>query len=301
MKIIVQGLGKMGMQITRKLIEDQHQVIVLNRSQQPVVTASQFGAIPATDKQNAISHFNSDQVIVWIMLPAEIISDQVDQWLKILPKNSIIIDGGNSDYRNTQKLSSYIEKNNQQMIDIGTSGGIHGYKNGFSMMIGSNNIQNFTIIEPILQSLAKPAGAYNYFGQAGSGHFVKMTHNAIEYGMMESLAEGYNFLKNGPYKNIDLAKVADVWQHHSVVTSWLNELCRDIFTINPELTDIDGFVQESGEARWTLESAKNINLEMPAIAAAFDIRLQSQKGQTSFATKLLAAMRNSFGGHQLNK
>ncbi len=301
MKIIVQGLGKMGSQIAHKLTEDQHQVIVVNRSPEPVEKAKQFGAIPATNKQNAISYFNSEQVIIWLMLPADIIKSQVDEWLKILPKNSLIIDGGNSDFRNTQKLATYIENNNNTMIDIGTSGGIYGYKNGFSMMVGSNNFNNFKLIKPILISLTKPAGAYNYFGKAGSGHFVKMTHNAIEYGMMESLAEGYNFLKNGPYQEIDLAKVADVWQHHSVITSWLNELCYDILKTNPELNNIEGYVSESGEARWTLEAAKDTNISMPAISAAFNVRLNSQKGQINFATKLLAAMRNSFGGHKLNK
>jgi 6-phosphogluconate dehydrogenase len=128
-----------------------------------------------------------------------------------------------------------------------------------------------------------------------------MTHNAIEYGMMESLAEGYHMLKEGPYKNLDLASAGEVWQHHSVITSWLNELTRDALRENPELEGIEGFVAESGEARWTLETAKGLNLPMPSIQAAFDVRLASQKGETNFATKLLSAMRNKFGGHQLNK
>jgi 6-phosphogluconate dehydrogenase len=187
-----------------------------------------------------------------------------------------------------------------QFVDVGTSGGVWGYQNGFSMMCGSDSPEAFAVVEPALKTLALPEGAYHYFGPSGSGHFVKMTHNAIEYGMMQSLAEGYRMLKEGPYDNLDLAAAGDVWQHHSVVTSWLNELTRDALRENPELTGIDGFVHESGEARWTLETAHELNIPMPSIQAAFDVRLASQKGETNFATKLLAAMRNKFGGHELN-
>jgi 6-phosphogluconate dehydrogenase len=128
-----------------------------------------------------------------------------------------------------------------------------------------------------------------------------MTHNAIEYGMMESLAEGYRLLKEGPYKNLDLGSAGEVWQHRSVITSWLNELTRDALKENPELVGVDGFVAESGEARWALEVAKSLNIETPAIQAAFDVRVESQKGKINFATKLLAAMRNAFGGHKINQ
>jgi 6-phosphogluconate dehydrogenase len=128
-----------------------------------------------------------------------------------------------------------------------------------------------------------------------------MTHNAIEYGMMQSLAEGYHLLKNGPFQNLDLGEAGEVWQHHSVITSWLNELCRDILKENPELQGISGFVAESGEARWALEVAKEYNIETPSISGSFQVRLDSQKGKTNFATKLLAAMRNAFGGHKINK
>jgi len=166
-------------------------------------------------------------------------------------------------------------------------------------MIGGDE-SAFKAIEPIFQSLAKPEGAYKRFGESGAGQFVKMVHNAIEYGMMESLAEGYRMLKEGPYSDLVLHDAGEVWQHHSVVTSWLNELCRDALKESPELEENDGVVAESGEARWTLELAKQTNLAMPAIQAAFDVRIASQKGETNFSTKLLAAMRNKFGGHAIN-
>jgi 6-phosphogluconate dehydrogenase len=232
-------------------------------------------------------------------LPAEVVDSELEKWLELAPAGSIFIDGGNSDFRLTQKRAETVASKGSTLLDVGTSGGVWGYKNGFSMMAGGDD-SAFKTIEEILKTLAAPNGAYQYFEGPGSGHFVKMVHNAIEYGMMESLAEGYRILKEGPYKNIDLAAAGEVWQHGSVVTSWLNELSQSALAENADLTGIDGIVSESGEARWTLEVAKQLNKEMPSIQAAFDVRLASQKGEVNFATKLLAAMRNKFGGHEIN-
>ena len=167
------------------------------------------------------------------------------------------------------------------------------------MMIGGEEAA-FNAVEPVFQTLAQPEGAYFRFGDSGAGQYVKMVHNAVEYGMMESLVEGYRLLKEGPYQNIDLGAAGDVWQHHSVVTSWLNELCRDVLRENPELTGNDGVVAESGEARWALETAQALGVLLAAIQASFDVRLESQNGTTNFSTKLLAALRNKFGGHAVN-
>jgi 6-phosphogluconate dehydrogenase len=302
MKIAVQGLGRMGMQIVRKLAEsDEHIAIAHNRSKDKIDTAVGYGAVSAYEKSDVITAFGEDKVVLWLMLPADIVDDEVDEWLAIVPKGSILVDGGNSDYRLTRKLAAKVEAAGCLLVDVGTSGGVWGYDNGFSMMSGANDKAAFDCLEPALKTLAAPEGAYHYFGPAGSGHFVKMTHNAIEYGIMESLAEGYRVLKEGPYKDLDLGAAGEVWQHHSVVTSWLNELSRDALIENPELDGIDGFVAESGEARWTLETAHELGIPMQSIQAAFDVRLASQKGETNFATKLLAAMRNKFGGHELNK
>jgi 6-phosphogluconate dehydrogenase len=301
MKIAVQGLGKMGLQIARKLAEGGHGVIAHNRSQEPVDEAVSYGAVAAATKQDVMRAFGKEQAVIWIMLPAAIVDAQVDEWLGLLPAGSVIVDGGNSDFRRTQQLNEKVAAKGFSLVDVGTSGGVWGYQNGFSMMVGSSNADAVRMLEPALQTLAAPGGAYHHFGPSGSGHFVKMVHNAVEYGMMESLAEGYRVLKEGPYKDLDLAAAGDVWQHHSVVTSWLNELTRDALRENPTLQGIDGFVAESGEARWTLEVAEKLGLPLPAIRAAFDVRLQSQQGKTSFATQLLAAMRNKFGGHSLNK
>ena len=301
MTIAVHGLGRMGMQIARKLAEADHKVIAHNRSSEPMQEAASYGAIIAETKSAVLTNFAGEHVVIWVMLPAEIVDAEIAEWLKIVPKGSIIIDGGNSDFRSTQKLNAVVKAKGSHLIDIGTSGGVWGYQNGFSMMVGSDSNEAITAIVPVLSTLSAPEGAYHHFGPSGSGHFVKMTHNAIEYGMMESLAEGYRVLKEGPYKDLDLAAAGDVWQHHSVVTSWLNELSQKALQENPNLDGIDGYVAESGEARWTLETAKALGIDLPSIQAAFDVRLASQTGQVNFATKLLAAMRNKFGGHELNK
>lgn len=300
MKIVISGLGRMGGQIARKLHEDGHTVIANNRSRGPIDEMAGQGMIPAYTKEEAILKFGGERAVIWLMVPAEVVDSELAAWLKLVPKNSIIIDGGNSDFRLTKKRAELVAENGSALIDVGTSGGVWGYQNGFSMMVGGDEA-SFKTIEPILASLSAPSGAYHFFGASGSGHFVKMTHNAIEYGIMESLAEGYHLLKSGPYPDLDLAAAGEVWQHHSVITSWLNELSRDALRDNPELKGIDGYVAESGEARWALEAAKEKQIETPAIQAAFDVRLRSQQGQVNFATKLLAAMRNAFGGHNLNK
>jgi 6-phosphogluconate dehydrogenase len=289
MKIAIQGLGRMGMQIARKLAESgEHTVIAHNRSHEPIDEVAAFGAIKAYEKADVIREFGGDQVVIWIMLPDNIVDAQIDEWLTLIPKGSILIDGGNSDFRVTKQQNERV------------SGGVWGYQNGFPLMCGGDSEQAFAVLEPALKTLVKPGGMYNHFGPSGAGHFVKMVHNAIEYGMMQSLAEGFRMLHDGPYKHIDLAEAADLWQHHSVITSWLTELSRDAFRENPELDGISGYVAESGEARWTLDLAKEMGIALPSIQAAFDVRLASQKGEVNFATKVVAAQRNKFGGHNLN-
>ena len=300
MTIAIIGLGKMGEQIARKLHENNFTVIANNRSTQVIDDMKSLGMTGAYSKEEVIQAFGNDKIILWLMIPSDTVDQELDIWLSLLPKNSIIIDGGNSDFRLTKKRAEKIKEAGMIMIDVGTSGGIWGYKNGFAMMAGGNK-ETFLEIEPVLKTLSLPEGAYNHFGENGAGHYVKMIHNAIEYGMMQSLAEGYRMLKEGPYKNINLGDAGEVWQHHSVITSWLNELCRDSLKSNPELEGIEGFVAESGEARWALEVAQELNIPTPAISGAFEVRLNSQKGEVNFATKLLAAMRNAFGGHKINK
>lgn len=300
MKIAIYGLGRMGSQIARKLYEGGHDVIASNRSIGPVDEMKAIGMKGVNSREEVVSSFNDEQVVVWIMVPSDVVDSEIETWLKLIPKGSILIDGGNSKWSDSKRREKIVKDSGSSFIDIGTSGGIWGYKNGFSMMIGGDS-KSFEIIKSALETLKTPNGMYEYFGESGSGHYVKMVHNAIEYGMMESLGEGYRLLKEGPYKDLDLYKASDVWQHRSVITSWLNELTRDIIKDNPNQEGVEGVVAESGEARWALEVAKEFGIETEAIKASFDVRLESQKGKTNFATKIVASMRNAFGGHKINE
>ena len=299
MKIAIQGLGRMGMQISKKLSEGGHEVIALDLVADNVNQAVTLGAKPANNKQEVVELFGADKVIIWLMLPAQLVNEQVDEWLAILPNDSIIIDGGNSDFRNTKGLNSKVSLSGKHLIDIGVSGGVWGYKNGFPLMCGSDSTSAYETIKPVLETLVNPEGAYYLFGASGAGHYVKMVHNAIEYGMMESLGEVFQMLHDGPYQ-VNLAEAAKLWQRHSVITSWLNDLTYQVLAENPELHGVSGYVTESGEARWALEIANQTGIKLPVIKAAYDVRIASQKGETNFATKIVAAQRNKFGNHNLN-
>jgi 6-phosphogluconate dehydrogenase len=302
MTIAIHGLGRMGMQIARKLAEGGHRTIAHNRSPEPIQEAAGHGAIPAFTKEDVLAAFGDETPVIWLMLPADVTESHLSEWLELLPAGSTIIDGGNSDFRRSREHAALVNAKSIHFVDIGTSGGVWGLQRGFCMMAGGDQAA-YQAVVPMLDTLAAPSGDHAFFGPAGNGHYVKMVHNAIEYGMMQSLAEGYRMLREGDYPETDLARAGDVWQHSSVITSWLNELTRDALRENPTLEGIDGLVAENGEARWTLEVAKEKGIAMPAIQSALDVRVASQAADgtgRNFSTKLLAAMRNKFGGHNLN-
>jgi 6-phosphogluconate dehydrogenase len=291
------GLGKMGLPMVLRLQKSGHHVIVIDHHQENIDKAVAVGADSAEDEQELMGKLG-EPAIVWLMIQSKYVDAQLDVLLPLLPNGSIIVDGGNSDYRLTKERAKRITDAGMAMVDVGTSGGVLGAENGYCMMIGGDEKAAKTI-EPLIVAMAQEGG-HQYFGPSGAGHFVKMVHNAIEYGMMESYAEGYRIIKEADYPGLDLGALGSVWQHGSIITSSLNELCADALTKNPELDGIDGYVAENGEARWTLEIAKQKEIETPAIQASLDVRVASQNGKVSFATKLLAAMRNGFGGHPLN-
>jgi 6-phosphogluconate dehydrogenase len=240
-----------------------------------------------------------DHPVVWLMIPSQYVDSEIKAFLSLLPKGSIIVDGGNSDYRKTlQRYGRCLEKG-VELVDVGTSGGLLGRKNGFSMMVGGTR-QATTHIEPLVKALAQAQG-YRHFGPTGAGHYIKMVHNAIEYGMMESYAEGYRLLREGPFRELDLPAVSDVWQHGSIIASSLNGLAGEVLGKHPHLDHTDGIVAMTGEAGWAMEVAKEAHVDAPAIEAALQVRRESEDGQVTFATKLLAALRNAFGGHPLKK
>lgn len=297
MKVGVIGLGKMGSQIVKRFLQFSHEVIVFDSNSEAINALAMEGSTAANSMNELVRNLG-EKPVIWLMIPSQYTGDEISALCKLLPKGTIIIDGGNSDFRLTMKRSKECQNAGISLVDVGVSGGIHGLKHGFSMMIGGdkNDVEQ---IMPLIKTLGQKGG-YAHFGPTGAGHFVKMVHNASEYGMMQSLAEGYNLLKEGPFDSIDLRKVAEVWQHGSVVRSWLNELCAEILTEDSKLDAIDGVVAESGEARWALETAHSNNIDMPAIQASFNVRVESQQGKINFSTKLLSAMRNKFGGHEIN-
>lgn len=293
------GLGKMGGPMVQRLLSGGHEIVVMDHHQENIDAARSFGGIAADDHSDMISKLDS-QIIIWMMIPANKVDDELTSLLELLPAGSIVIDGGNSDFRLTRARATRCLEKNVILMDVGTSGGIMGLENGYCMMVGGNP-EVYTAIEPLIQTLSQPNG-YGYFGASGAGHYVKMVHNAIEYGVMEAYAEGYMVLKDGKdYPDLDLGKAGSVWQHGSIISSKLNELAAGILATNANLDGIDGYVAESGEARWTLETANEQSIPMPVVQASFDRRIASTQGETSFATKLLAALRNGFGGHEVNK
>ncbi|HWZ65377.1 MAG TPA: decarboxylating 6-phosphogluconate dehydrogenase [Patescibacteria group bacterium] len=299
MKIGFVGLGKMGSQMAERLLKAGHEVVATDHNQANIDTLAIKGAESAKDRQELVQKLGSPAVI-WLMIPAQFVDNEVDGLLQLLPGGSIIIDGGNSDFRHTRERAKRCEQSDVQLVDVGTSGGILGLNQGFSMMIGGDE-QAFKTVEPILRALAQENG-YQYFGPSGAGHYIKMIHNAVEYGVMEAYSEGYHLLKEGKdYANLDLSGIAKVWQHGSIIASRLNGLAEDILQKNPDLDNVEGYVAESGEARWALEVARQQGFELLAVQAAMDNRIASQRGHTNFGTKLLASMRNAFGGHAINK
>lgn len=297
MKIGFIGIGKMGGQMVARLVKDGHSVTVLDLDKSAVDATVAIGAKAATNRAELIKVV--EPLVLWLMIPSQFVDQELAALLEVVPENSIIIDGGNSDFRLTMQRAQLLAAKNVEYVDVGTSGGVLGLEKGFSMMVGGSDTAIKTIT-PLLDSLTMKDG-WKHFGPTGYGHYIKMIHNGIEYGLMQSYAEGYHLLKEGPLKNIDLAGVGEVWQHGSIIGSLLNECATGALFENPELEGIDGFVAESGEARWTLEIAEAARIETPSIQTALDVRVASQQGKKNFATKLLAAMRNKFGGHAINE
>ncbi len=297
MKLGFIGLGKMGLNMVHRLLNDKHELIVFDRSDEQIKKAETLGAVSSDSLQTLAKKLDGRKVI-WMMVPAgKPVDETVNSLLPLLNKDDIIIDGGNSHYKESQKSAKLCSQKGIHFIDCGTSGGVWGLKEGYCLMYGGNK-DAAKYCEPIFKTLA-PENGYLYCGESGAGHFVKMVHNGIEYGMMQAYAEGFEILEKSPM-NIDLAAVSKVWQYGSVIRSWLLKLSHLALTNDPELEKIKGYVQDSGEGRWTVQAA--IDLDVPAhiITASLYNRFQSRE-KDSFAMKMLAALRNEFGGHAVKK
>ncbi len=295
MEIGFYGLGRMGGNMVTRLVQGGHKVIASNRSRGPVDLAAQHGAIPAYSLEELVSKVEDSPKAVWIMVPqGQPVDDTIEHLLTLLKPGDIIIDGGNSWYKDTVRRAQMVTARGYHYMDCGTSGGVWGLKVGYSLMIGGER-PVFERLEPIFKTLA-PENGYDYFGASGAGHLVKMVHNGIEYGMLQAYGEGFEILKASPY-GLNLLDITRVWNHGSVVRSWLLELAELAFEAEgSDLATIKGYVEDSGEGRWTIWEAMERNVPAPIITGSLFERFHSRQ-QESFSAKVIAALRNQFGGH----
>src|SRR5881394_1746645 len=299
MQLAMVGLGRMGGNMVERLMRHGHTLVVYDRSDEVMAKYEKLGAKRSADLTALVRALEQPRVI-WIMVPA---GDPVDQTIAALgpalSPGDIIIDGGNSNFHDTIRRGVELAKSKIELIDSGTSGGIWGLENGYCLMVGGSDAAVKTC-EPIFTALA-PENGYAHVGPTGAGHYVKMVHNGIEYGLLQAYAEGYEILKaSKTFPKLDLAQISEVWQYGSVVRSWLNELAASAFKRNASLSDIKGWVADSGEGRWTVQEAIDLDVPAPVITLSLQVRFRSRQAD-SFGAKVIAALRNEFGGHAVKK
>ena len=299
MQLAMIGLGKMGGNMVERLLRGGHKVVAFDRANETVQKYAKLGATAASSLGDIVKKLDAPRVI-WIMVPAGApVDDTINELRPALSEGDILIDGGNSNFHETMRRAKELAQHGIQFIDSGTSGGIWGLENGYCLMVGGEK-RAVLRCEPIFKTLAQPKG-FLHVGPSGAGHYVKMIHNGIEYGLMQAYAEGYEILhasKNFP--DLDLAEIGELWQHGSVVRSWLNELAVSAFTKDPDLDKLKGFVSDSGEGRWTVQEAIDVDVPAPVITLSLLMRFRSRQDD-SFGAKVLAALRNEFGGHAVHK
>jgi len=290
------GLGKMGGFMTERLVRGGHRVVGFDRDASVVQKIAEKGAVASDSLDKLIGQLKAPRAI-WLMVPAGAPVDQtIDLLTPRLAQGDTIIDGGNSYYRDSVRRAEALKAKGLNFVDCGTSGGIWGITEGYSMMIGGD-AEVVKRLAPIFQSLAPaPDRGWGRVGPAGSGHFVKMVHNGIEYGIMQAYAEGMDVLKHKQEFGLDLLQIGKIWQYGSVVRSWLLDLTVEALEKNPTLEGIGAYVTDSGEGRWTVIEGVELGVPTPVISASLDVRFRSQDPEP-FANKLLAMMRHGFGGH----
>jgi len=287
------GLGRMGAGMTQRLLQGGHQVMVFDRSPETVKALASKGATGTSSLEDLGQKLKAPRVF-WMMIPAgAAVDDTIQRLQDTVSPGDVIIDGGNSNYKDSIRRAEDLRTKQIEFLDVGVSGGIWGLKVGFNLMVGGNQAV-FEQVEPIFKTLAPPDG-YAYVGASGAGHYSKMVHNGIEYSLLQGYAEGFEILKAAPY-GFDLALLARLWNHGSVIRSWLLELAQAALERDPELARIRGWVEDSGEGRWTLEEAIDHAVPAPALAMSLFVRYRSRQ-EDSFSAKVLAALRNEFGGH----
>jgi len=291
------GLGKMGMNMVTRLQRDRHRVVAYDRTADLVKQAVGAGCVGAESLKDVVAKLTPPRIL-WIMVPSGAPTEQtIRDVAGFLQRGDIIIDGGNSNFHDDARRAAELKTNGLHYMDVGTSGGVWGLKLGYCLMVGGEKAIADRLA-PIFTTLA-PEDGWAYMGAHGAGHYVKMVHNGIEYSMMQGYAEGFELMAKSDYK-LDLPRIADLWMHGSVVRSWLLELTAGALKDDPKLERIKGYVQDSGEGRWTILDAIDKDVPVPTLTAALFTRFRSRQ-EESFAEKLLAAMRNAFGGHAVRK
>jgi 6-phosphogluconate dehydrogenase len=294
------GLGKMGGNMAERLRRAGHKVVGYDFSADAVERLTETGAVGVNSLEDMVKNLQAPRAI-WIMVPA---GDPVDETIAklkpLMQKGDIFIDGGNSNYKDSQRRHDELKPQGFEFVDVGTSGGIWGITEGYSMMVGGDE-DVVARLSPIFETLAPAADkGWGRVGPAGAGHFVKMIHNGIEYGMMESYAEGFAIMKAKTPLALDLTQISDIWRYGSVVRSWLLDLTADALSRNPTLEGLEAFVPDSGEGRWTVFEAIDLNVSAPVITEALIRRLRSRE-ENNFTDRMLSIMRNEFGGHAVRK
>jgi 6-phosphogluconate dehydrogenase len=300
MEIGMVGLGKMGANMSKRLLANGHSVVVYDRNEPKVHSLEGEGASGAHSLEELVGKLDEPRVL-WIMVPSgDATETTVVALSSLLSAGDILIDGGNSNYKDTLRRGDMLEEKGIHYVDVGTSGGIWGLKEGYSMMVGGDQ-EAVERVTPALKSLAPgPDKGWGHVGPRGSGHFVKMVHNGIEYGIMQAYAEGFEILDAKKEFKLDLHQIAEIWRYGSVIRSWLLDLTSDALEDRVALNEIKGWVHDSGEGRWTVKEAIDLAVPAPVISLALYMRFVSRQ-EDSLAAKLLAAMRNEFGGHAVKK
>ena len=300
MDIAMIGLGKMGANMTTRMLRGGHSVVAFDLNEDSIQAAEAQGADGARTLDEIITKLASPRV-VWVMVPAGNPTEStITALADILSPGDIIIDGGNSNYKDSIRRAGMLEEKGIFFVDVGTSGGVWGLAEGYSMMVGGES-EAVDRIRPVLETLAPgPDLGWGHVGPAGSGHFVKMVHNGIEYGLMQAYAEGFEIMRAKEVFGLDLHQIAEIWRFGSVVRSWLLDLTADALAENPELEGIKDWVADSGEGRWTVFEAIDLDVPAPVITQALQARFVSRQ-EESYAAKLLAAIRNQFGGHAIKR
>lgn len=296
MDIAMIGLGKMGANMTTRLLGKGHRVVAFDVKEEAVRAAEAAGAIGALTLDEAVGKLSAPRA-AWVMVPSgKPTDDTILALAERLSPGDIVIDGGNSNYKDTMRRAVALKEKGVHFVDVGTSGGVWGLSEGYSMMVGGEEA-TVERLRPILEALAPASDkGWGRVGPSGAGHFVKMVHNGIEYGLMQAYAEGFELMRRKDEFGLDLARIAGIWRHGSVVRSWLLDLTADVLAKNPGLDGIAAYVPDSGEGRWTAIEAIETGVSLPVITMALQNRFRSRE-ESPFGDRLLAAMRNRFGGH----